>query len=199
MKHAIIVHCWEGVPDYCWYPYVKRELEKEGFDVQVPEMPDTAHPKLTNWLAKLEEVAGNAERERESLSELYLIGHSLGCITIMRYLESLPLYVKVGGVVFVAGFTDGLNAKKYLDIQNFFAVPIDFEKIKTHCDKFVAIASDDDPYVPIKYVGILEEKLGVGVIIKHNMKHFSGAVDNEESCTELPEVVTAVLKFTDEK
>ena len=32
MKRAIIVHCWDGYPEYCWYPYVKKELESKARD-----------------------------------------------------------------------------------------------------------------------------------------------------------------------
>ena len=114
----------------------------------------------------------------------------------MRYLESLTPGEKIGGVVFVAGFDDGINPEKFPEVQNFFQTPFDYEKIKSHCPNFVAIASDDDPYVPLKYADILKERFGAEVIIKHNMKHFSGAVDGENSCTELSEVVENVLRLS---
>ncbi len=190
MKRAVIIHCWGGYPEYCWYQSVKKDLEKEGFKVEVPAMPNTDNPDLAKWLPKLKEVIGTPDKD------LYLIGHSLGCPTIMRYLESLAPGEKIGGVVFVAGFDDGLDAAKYPEVQNFFQTPFDYDKIKSHCSNFVAIASDDDPYVPLKYADILKEKFGAEVIIKHNMKHFSGAVDGEGSCTDLSDVVDAVLKLS---
>ena len=58
MKRAIIVHCWSGYPEYCWYQSVKGELEKAGFKVEVPAMPDTDAPNLGKWLPKLKEVVG---------------------------------------------------------------------------------------------------------------------------------------------
>lgn len=189
MKRAIIVHCWGGNPEYCWYPWVKSELEKAGFKVEVPAMPDTDNPDLSKWLPKLKEVVGTPDKD------LYLIGHSAGAPTIMRYLEQLALGEKVGGVVFVAGFTDSIDPVQFPPLKTFFNGELDYEKIKSHCDNFVAIASDDDPYVPLKYADILKQKFGVEVIIKHNMKHFSGPVDGEDSCTALPDVVAAILKL----
>lgn len=184
MKRAIIVHCWDGYPKYCWYPYVKKELEARGFKVMVPAFPETDAPKLDKWLPVLKEAANTPDKD------LYLIGHSVGCITILRYLESLAPKQKVGRVVFVAGFTDDLG---FEELKNFFATPINFEKIKQKSNRFVAIHSDDDPYVPLKHGDIFKEKLGAELIVKHNFKHFSGPVDKEESCTELPEVVESVL------
>jgi uncharacterized protein len=187
MKKAIIIHCWEGVPDYCWYPWLKKELEAKGFEVQVPAMPETELPKQKLWVPKMHELIG------EPNEDLILVGHSIGCISIMRYLESLKEGQKIGGAVLVAGFTDYLG---FEEIKNYFETPIDFEKIKSHCRKFVAINSDNDPYVPIKHSDTLREKLGAEVIIKHNMGHFSGAIEGEESCTELPDALEAVLNIS---
>jgi predicted alpha/beta hydrolase family esterase len=70
------------------------------------------------------------------------------------------------------------------------------EKIKDRSKNgFVAIHSDDDPYVDLKYADVFKEKLGAEVIIKHNAKHFSGAIEGEESCVELPDVVESIEKL----
>ena len=73
---------------------------------------------------------------------------------------------------------------------------LEVEKRKQKANKFVAIHSDDDPYVPLKHGDIFKEKLGAELIVKHGMKHFSGPVDKEDSCTELPDVVESVLKIS---
>ena len=187
MKRAIIVHCWEGYPDYCWYPFVKKELENRGFEVSVPAMPETDLPEMGRWIPRLQEVAGEPD------GELYLIGHSIGCAAIMRYLETLGEKQKVGGVVLVAGFTENVG---YKEIQSFFETPLDLEKIKTKVQKgFVAIQSDNDPFVDLKYADILKEKLDAEVFIKHDMKHFSGAIEGEDSCVELPDVIANIEKL----
>lgn len=191
MKKAIIVHCWEGYPEYCWYPYVKKELESIGFSVEVPAMPNTKNPKMNEWLKTLKKLADQPNEN------LYLIGHSLGCVTIMRYLESLPANTKVGGVIFVAGFNENVG---YDEIQTFFETPINLEKIKTKSKNgFVAIHSDDDPHVDLKYADIFKNKLNAKIIIKHNAKHFSGEIENEKACLELPDVVKGIKKLSTNK
>ena len=189
MKKVYIVHCWDGYPEYCWYPYVKRELQSKGFDVEVPAFPETDAPNLLKWLPVLKDLVGVPNEE------VYLIGHSVGCITILRYLESLSSNQKVGGVILVAGYTDDLGFK---ELENFFTTEIPFEKIKEKANHFILIHSDDDPFVALKYGDILKEKLGAELIIKHNFKHFFGAVDGEYSCIELPDVVQAVLKISNQ-
>ena len=108
----------------------------------------------------------------------------------MRYLEQLADNERIGGVVFVAGFTDDLG---YRELKNFFETPLDFEKIKSRAGYFTAIHSDDDPYVPFKHGDILKEKLGAKLIVMHAMKHFSGAKVYNESCTSLPEVSRSIF------
>ena len=103
---------------------------------------------------------------------------------------SASLLYEFGKVVFVAGFTDQLG---FREIENFFNGPIAFEKIKTKSlNGFVAIQSDNDPFVSEQYGERLKEELGAKLIIKHNGGHMSGEVDNEESCTQLPEVLANI-------
>lgn len=181
MKRAVIIHCWGGSSNYAWYPWLKSELEKQGYKVSVPDMPNTDEPKLIEWLPKLVEVVGEPD------DELLLVGHSLGTVTIMRYLEALPDAKKIDKAILVAGFTDQLGFK---ELENFFEKRLDFEKIKPKAKNgFVVIQSDDDPYVSEQYGARLEDQLTAKLVIKHGAKHMSGPVDNKESCRELPEIL----------
>ncbi len=102
VKKVIIIHGWEGSPQADWFPWLKKELKAKGFVVEVPAMPDTMHPTLESWLVHLKKVTG------EPNENTYFVGHSLGVITILRYLESLE-DKKVGGIVLVAGFSEQIG------------------------------------------------------------------------------------------
>jgi hypothetical protein len=183
MKRAVIVHCWGGDPNYAWYPNTRVGLEKLGYQVSIPAMPDTDDPKLSAWLLRLQQLIGQPD------DELVLIGHSIGTVVIMRYLESLETG-QVGKVILVAGFTDQLG---FRELENFFETRLDFGKIKPKSrDGFVVIQSDDDPFVSEQYGVRLQEDLDAKLIVKHGAGHMSGAVDGEETCTELPEVIENV-------
>jgi uncharacterized protein len=198
MKHAILVHGWNSDPLGGWKPWLKIELEKNGFEVAVPQMPSPATPKMDKWVMKLDQTAKsmvykskNMEEQSNSDSSIpnssfFLVGHSLGCITILRYLESLPANVSIGGVILVAGFADGLGMFLF---DSFFSKPLDWEKIRSHCDNFVAIHSDNDRYVPLKHGKIFEEKLAAKLIVKNGAGHFSGG----EGCTKLPVVLEELI------
>lgn len=177
---VFIVHGWEGRPDGGWRPWLKGELETRGFDVFVPAMPRADRPVMGEWVKHLGKTVKTPGRD------CYFVGHSLGCIAILRYFESLGRSQEVGGAVLVAGFSDDLG---YKELEGFFTKPIDWEKIRARCRKFVAINSDKDPHVPLEHGYALKEKLGAELIVKKGMGHFSG----EEGVVELPVVLKAVL------
>lgn len=152
-------------------------------------MPETNSPKLSPWMAKLQSLIDSPNRD------LYLIGHSIGVVTILRYLESLQTGETIGGAVFVAGFSsDDLG---FEELKNFFTTPINLNEVKKHCPHFVAIHSDNDPYVSLRQGEIFKEKLGAKLIVKHQMGHFSGAADGgENSCIFLPEVSSSIVEMS---
>ena len=189
MKRAIIVHCWGGYSNYCWYQDVKQRLEKRGFEVTVPAMPDSDAPELSKWLPVLQRVVEEPDRE------LYLIGHSLGVATILRYLEGLGERERIGGMVSVAGFAENVG---FDELNSFFVEPMDLERIKERAKAVVAIASDNDPYVDLKYSEELRDRLGAKLEIMHDMGHFSAKGRGGEPCVKLPEVAEAVVELAGE-
>jgi len=184
MKRAIIVHCWAGHSGYAWYPWAKKQLESLGYTVSVPDMLDTENPKLENWLPQLQKLVGEPDEN------LLLIGHSIGSVAILRYLETLEANQKVNKAVLVAGFTDDLGFDK---LTNFFKTPLDLAKIKIKSKNgFVIIQSDNDPYVPMRFAEQLRDELSAPLLVKHNALHMSGGGDGEAPCLELPEIVKAI-------
>lgn len=179
---VLIIHGWGGHPGEGWFPWLKRELEARGFAVTVPQMPDPDMPKLPEWLTTLQAAVGTPD------TDTFFVGHSLGCYTIAKYLEGLPEGTRVGGAVFVAGFSGRLNIP---ELENFYRTPLDWEVIKRRAQRFVAIHSDNDPYVPLERGEEIRDNLGAELIVLPGMKHFSG----DEGCCELSAVRDAVLEL----
>lgn len=182
-KRAIILHGWKGVPEGAWRPWLKKELEEKGFEVRVPQMPNADNPEVDKWVTHISSVVGTPNKNT------YLVGHSLGCIASLRYIESLEAGQQVGGAVLVAGSVDDLGHK---ELSNFFSKPIDWGKIKSICKKIIAINSDNDDHVPLMHADVFKNRLGAKVIIKHGMKHFCG----KDGITELPVALESVLKIS---
>ena len=188
MKRVFIIHGWGGCPEEGWFPWLKKELEKRGFKVLIPQMPNAENPKIENWVPFLGKLVGKADEET------FFVGHSIGCQAIMRYFETLPKNVKVGGVVFVAGWFNliGLGGEEKLIAKPWIETPISLAKVILHMKKFVAIFSDNDPFVPFSDSEIFREKLGAKIIVEKEKEHFSG----EDGINELPSALKAVLELS---
>ena len=184
MKRVIIIHGWEGKPASNWFPWLKGELEARGIVVLVPEMPETAHPRESEWVPYLAKTVGTPDENT------FLIGHSLGGITILRYLESLPEGTRIGGAVLVAAFSEALpNRKAFAELSSFFACPVDFERTRRAAARqFVAIQSDNDRYVPMLHGEIFKDKLGAKLITVKGGGHLNAG----DGYLEFPEALAAL-------
>ncbi|OGY27082.1 MAG: hypothetical protein A2Z42_01770 [Candidatus Woykebacteria bacterium RBG_19FT_COMBO_43_10] len=182
-KRLVIVHGWEGNPEEGWFPWLKTEMEKRGWEGSVPAMPNSAEPKQARWLSYLQTVVGKVDKNT------FMVGHSLGCIIILRFLERLPEKQFLGGAILVAGFD---NPLKYKELRNFFQETIAWDRIKKGCDKFVSIHSEDDPEVPIENSDNFRKNLGAKTIKVNGFRHFSGG----DGVTSLPIVLQELLEIS---
>jgi len=190
-KKVFVIHGWEGYPGEGWFPWLKRELENKGFWVQVLSMPNPAVPKIDSWIFFLKRQVGKPNKNT------YFVGHSVGCQTIMRYLENLPENIEIGGVVFIAGFFNLVNlGEEEMEIMKpWLETSIDTDKILNHTKKIVAIFSDNDDWVPLEDSKIFKNKLGAKIIVEHSKGHFS----RSDNILELPVVLNELLRMAKNK
>lgn len=188
MKRAIIVHQWMAGAEGDWRPWLKAELEKRGFAVAVPVMPDIDTPVIEKWVSALAEAVGTPDRDT------YLIGHSIGCQTILRYLAGrrFPAGGTVGGAVFVAGWFDLKNLED-AEIARIAApwieTPIDAAKIRAILPKSTLIISDNDPYDSFDENTHRFAELGSKIVVLKGAGHITA----EDGYTKLPEAVEELL------
>jgi predicted alpha/beta hydrolase family esterase len=82
-QRVIIVGGFGSYPEKNWFPWLKRELEALGIAVEVPQMPDSLHPRYEVWLPFLQQVVGNVDENT------FLIGHSLGGCTCYKTYQKI--------------------------------------------------------------------------------------------------------------
>jgi len=181
MKRIVIVHRWQGGPNDDWRPWLKTELEKRGYQVLVPEMPDTNTPVIEKWVHKLAEVVGEPDKDT------YFVGHSIGCQAILRYLETIN--TPVGGAIFVVGWFNLENMEtdeEKKTAEPWITRPIDLTKVRQVLPKSTLVISDDDPYDCFEENKKKFGELGSKIVILHNAGHITA----EDGYTELPEVLS---------
>ncbi len=192
MKRVIIVQQWGGSPESDWYPWLKSELEKRGFEVLVPAMPNPDEPEIESWVKILEEVVGVLD------GNTILVGHSVGCQTILRYIVRTLWddHTKIGGIVFVAPWLELSPVVTEDPEQMQIARPWlynlpDADVIRSRGEKMVAFFSDNDPYVPLENAELLKE-YGFKSEVFENRFHF----DEESGVTKVPEVLQKILEIS---
>ena len=189
-KRVFIIHGWDGYPEEGIFPWLKQELESRNFEVYNPAMPNPIKPVIEEWVPFLAQKVGKPDENT------FLFGHSIGCQTILRYLQSLPKNSKIGGVVLLAPWVhltddafedeeDKITAKPWLE------TPLNWDEIKARTAGFAAIFSDNDPLVPLDDSDIFKNKLGAKIIIEQDKGHFSGG----DGITELPSALNSVLEL----
>ena len=175
MKKVYLIHGWGGSGSGGWFDWLKKELDGKA-EVIAFNMSDTENPVIEKWVGFLQENVKNIDEKT------YFVGHSIGCQTILRYLEKSEQGVRVAGCVFVAGWfsLNGLEKEEIKIAKPWLETKIDFEKVKKHCNKFLAIFSDNDPYVPLSDIKLFEKNLGAETIIKKNHEHFNNVEKIQE-------------------
>lgn len=178
MSRVFIIHGYGGDPSGGWKPWLARRLKEKGFDVRVPPMPDASHPRKDAWVAEIARLVGLPR------SDDVFVGHSLGCIAIIRYLETSPPGHHVAKAIFVAGFYEELGPE-YDELLSFLDTPVDWTGVEAACRSFAVIHSDDDDSVPLQRGLDLAAKLGVDADVQTGFGHFSG----DDGVMELPSIL----------
>lgn len=193
MNKIYIVHCWDGSKDDGWYPWLDEKLSNENNKVFRFNMPNTANPKIDEWVSFLDQQIDNLDENT------FLVGHSIGCQTILRYLESKDV-TKIGGILLVAPWLDLLDyaiedEESYDTAMPWLTEKIDFEKVKKFTNNIHCIFSDNDYFVSIDQKEKFERLLDAKTLVVSGKGHISG----EDGVNELDEILNECNKMISEK
>ncbi len=188
MKRVFIIHGWGGYPEEAWFPWLKQQLKFKGINVEVPLMPKTDQPQIDTWVNHLAELIDQPDKQT------YLVGHSIGVQTILRYLETINQ--PIGGVLAVAGFytlipdclegpEEGTIAKPWLE------TPINNEKVRINAGRIRAIFSDNDPCVGLENVELFKQRLAATTLVLKNKGHMG----TEAGFKQIPEISNELMKI----
>ena len=193
MNKIYIIHCWDGTKDDGWYPWLDSKISDKNNKVIRFNMPNTENPKIEEWVSEL-------DKQVEILDEnTYFIGHSIGCQTILRYLESKNVD-KIGGILFVAPWLDLLpkaieDEDSYNTAYPWIHTDINFDNIRNITDNITCIFSDDDYFVSLSQKEKFENLLNTKTIVVHNKGHISA----DDGVQELNEIYNALNEIIRER
>lgn len=192
MKKIYLVHCWGGTSNDGWYPWIDRSLSNTNTKVIRFDMPNTSKPVINEWLDKLDSVIDNLDENT------YFIGHSIGCQTIMRYLETKEI-TKIGGILFIAPWFDLFkkaveDEESYNTAYHWINNKIDLEKVKKFTNNINCIFSDNDYFVSLEQKDEFKNKLNAKTCVVKNKGHIS----QDDNVFELNEILDLSKKMLGE-
>ncbi len=182
MKRLVLIHGYDGDPSRDWLPWMISKLADKKIPVIAPYLPQPTNPVLSEWLSTIDAAVGKPD------TNTFFLAHSLGCLTLCRYLESLEANVKIGGVIFVAGSAGGTN----IGLSNFDTSKIKPELILKHVNsENITQFWGTKDFIPKEKALKLGQLLKAKIIIVENAGHFSEDFD----IFEVPEVFSEIQKM----
>lgn len=152
--NAVILHGTSETKESFWLPWLTKELEKRGYSVSVPALPDADHPDLAKWLPKA--------LEETYTEDTILIGHSAGGPLMLSVLENINVRIKQALIVSGYARQKGELAEKEPILQDQY----DWEKIRANAQEIILLNSDNDPWGCDDIEGrYIIDQLGTGKLI----------------------------------
>lgn len=150
MTRIFILHGWGGDSTTNWFPWLKKQEEKKGNEVFVPDFPNTEFPDYDQWKGHWEELYA-PKIEDSSI----LIGHSLGGSFLLRWISESN--TSIARLILVAPAPDDCGID---EIRSFFTQSWNTEVVKQNVGKIIVLGSENDPYIPFSKFKTLAEALG---------------------------------------
>jgi len=163
MANILIVHGVGGSPEENWFPWLKKELEKLGHNVIVPQFPTPEGQYLDRWLQVLEPYDEFLNKDT------IVVGHSLGVPFLLNVIENKSVY----SAFLVAGFTGKIGHQFDESMKTFAQRDFNWEKIRKNCKNFYIFHSDNDPYVRLDKAEELEKNLDSKIILMKKAGHIN--------------------------
>lgn len=180
MKNAIVLHGQGETPESFYLPYIKTQLIKKGYDIWIPQLPESEEPRLEVILPFL-------LKSGTFTKETIIIARSASCPIALSVLENIN--IKIHQVILVAAHSYPITpGGRDLTVQKVY----DWKKIKNNVDEVIVINSNNDPYgctveQGMKIVNNLEGKF----ILRPGEGHF-GSERFNQPYKEFPLLVSLV-------
>lgn len=180
-SRVIIVHGFRANVDAHWFPWLRDALADRGIAATSVDLPLAESPNAADWEREVSLALGTPDETT------WIVGHSLGTITSLRTLSAQLGDWRLGGVVFVAGFTGKLDTLP--DLDEYLAGDVDAERVAERIGVRIAIRSDNDTLVPAAATDALATRLSAELRVQPGAGHFLEA----DGVTALPAVLDALI------
>jgi len=180
MKRAVILHGTNASPEKNWFPWLKKILEQNNYQVWIPELPHNDTPNRHTYNDFLLSSGWD-------FTDNLVIGHSSGAVSVLNLIsdERCP---KIKTAVMVGVWTD--NAGTHLDPQRFKDLfpenGFDINLLKSKTQNILFVHGELDPTCPIEQAKNLAISTSSDIVIVPGGNHLAG------DYPELPQLTLAL-------
>lgn len=176
----ILVHGFNANPSMNFHPWLRDELHAAGFEVIAPELPLKAAVRDPSVPVDPQVIEGidmptlieTMKKEIGYLkNEDILLGHSLGALAILQYLEAVEMTETPRAVILVGAPWKVSRP----ELRRLFVDDLDADVLMWKAREFVVIHSADDKLVPIEHGRKLANQLRARMIETATDDHYMGA------------------------
>ena len=184
-----IVHGYQAEASSHWFPWLKTRLLSLGVTTFIHHLPDSNNPDVECWMDYL-------RRNIHCFHEKTIfVGHSLGCITLLRYLSLFPRDFRITGLILVAGFDKPLPL--FPELNSFISIVPDYPRIINSVQTRMVLVSDNDSIVPPELTEELSGRLHSSLIKIPHGGHFM-AIDGFLEFPLILQQIKKSLNLTDD-
>jgi len=160
----ILVHGFNASPQMNFHPWLRDALHTKGFQVIAPELPLSSKDELdmSSIIEIMQKEIGYLKNDD------IILGHSLGGLLVLQYLEAVEMTETPRAVVLVAA---PWNVAKP-ELRRLFVDDLDAAVLMWKSREFVVIHSKDDMLVPIEHGHRLAQQLCARLIETEADDHY---------------------------
>lgn len=164
----VFIHGFRGKPENDFWPWLGTQLEKKGFGVYAPQLPNTDHPTIDEQVSYL--------LENYTFNEnTIIVTHSLGGVVALKLIPKLT--ESIAKVVLVAPpirneFKDG---KKRPELDTATDWVFDYQLVKEKSNQITIISDITDPKLSQSHGRELAQNLNANLVETNaQFPHFNG-------------------------
>ncbi len=175
----ILIHGFNSSPSMNFHPWLRDELHAAGFEVIAPELPlksvprvpgDTSDPQLAEGIDMPALMEAMKKEIGYLKNEDILLGHSLGALVILQYLEAVEMTETPRAVILVGAPWKVSRP----ELRRLFVDDLDADVLMWKAREYVVIHSQDDKLVPIEHGRKLADQLRARMIETATDDHYMG-------------------------
>jgi predicted alpha/beta hydrolase family esterase len=170
---VLFLQSWYSKVTDNWYPWLKGELDKKGYETYFPDIPELrkAVPDMAKILKFIESLKAIDK-------DTIIIGHSIGNLLAMRLAEKHKLKQMIL-----------VSAWDYDDLceghVKFWKTKINHAKIKKNVKDITVVHSNNDPYFTQSSAEGTTKRLGAKFVLIKGGGHFG----SKEKTKKLPQIL----------